>query len=690
MPKRTFDSVSSETSVIASESEDSVNSSIDSTNTTGSTGVPSSRDELPPQKKKQKRSVNFNGVTVFYFPRKQGFTCVPSQGGSTLGMGEKHTHTEKFTLSEYKRLQHQIHQRMIKEQRQMQKQLQLQHQQQQQQGQQQLIEQESHSDASSDSDNPTSSDSEDETDLYFLQPVSTRQRRTLLRQSGIKKIDNMEKDECKQIRVSREVCGCDCKVYCDPETCVCSLAGIKCQVDRLSFPCGCTKDGCGNLAGRIEFNPVRVKTHFIHTLMRLELEKKNNMSQGSDISGGWSEKEENSQGRDSKKAIDLSQFNSNERGSCRDCQNSAVNDIVMRDVQLSTGNVADLEGCITNTDFAALHYGSEAQMEAPMPNAGSSDTIPRVMFFNDSSDEEFHHSENTTSMLFQQKPPEESSYSESSDGSEGTYEDAYHNLTSFQETAASHTDVIALNSQSVQDNTPEHKYLELDGGSTSFKLEPISEMLNPIRFPSLPHSSSPNHQHRPCWTEGSERSFTADPVSPAAYGASNAYSLQNVSSTESSFLTGEYVQATGGSSTGSLYSCNPGYSQVSHQRSPSQNGGDYGNAGSAMACISSVTSEFSVQTNGFLDSIDTNPFSSHFTSNQAIKIEGPETDSTFDPPLPTSSSASGSSTHNNCRHPSLESTHMEGTNHNLNQDQRDTGQTFGEIIKESIVETVSA
>lgn len=45
-------------------------------------------------------------------------------------------------------------------------------------------------------------------------------------------------------------------------------------MDRLNFPCGCSRDGCANSSGRIEFNPVRVRTHFIHTLMRLELEKK--------------------------------------------------------------------------------------------------------------------------------------------------------------------------------------------------------------------------------------------------------------------------------------------------------------------------------------------------------------------------------------------------------------------------------
>lgn len=61
-------------------------------------------------------------------------------------------------------------------------------------------------------------------------------------------------------------------MYCDPESCSCALSGIQCQVDRLNFPCGCSRDACGNPSGRVEFNPVRVRTHFIHTLMRLELE----------------------------------------------------------------------------------------------------------------------------------------------------------------------------------------------------------------------------------------------------------------------------------------------------------------------------------------------------------------------------------------------------------------------------------
>lgn len=109
--------------------------------------------------------------------------------------------------------------------------------------------------------------------LNYLQPVPTRKRRALLRASGVRRIDALEKDECRDIRASREFCGCTCKGRCLPDSCSCSLAGIACQVDRMSFPCGCTQEGCANASGRTEFNPVRVRAHFLHTLMRLEIEK---------------------------------------------------------------------------------------------------------------------------------------------------------------------------------------------------------------------------------------------------------------------------------------------------------------------------------------------------------------------------------------------------------------------------------
>jgi len=47
-----------------------------------------------------------------------------------------------------------------------------------------------------------------------MKPVPTRQRRALLRESGIGKIETSEKDDCRQIRVSRESCGCSCQVSC--------------------------------------------------------------------------------------------------------------------------------------------------------------------------------------------------------------------------------------------------------------------------------------------------------------------------------------------------------------------------------------------------------------------------------------------------------------------------------------------
>lgn len=50
----------------------------------------------------------------------------------------------------------------------------------------------------------------------------------------------------------------------------------------MSFPCGCSRDGCGNAAGRIEFNPLRVRTHYLHTIMKLDLEKRRMLIHGSD------------------------------------------------------------------------------------------------------------------------------------------------------------------------------------------------------------------------------------------------------------------------------------------------------------------------------------------------------------------------------------------------------------------------
>lgn len=64
----------------------------------------------------------------------------------------------------------------------------------------------------------------------FLQPYPSKQRYALLKAAGVKKIDKEEKRQLHELRISRENCGCDCQGFCEPETCSCSLAGIKCQV----------------------------------------------------------------------------------------------------------------------------------------------------------------------------------------------------------------------------------------------------------------------------------------------------------------------------------------------------------------------------------------------------------------------------------------------------------------------------
>lgn len=70
-------------------------------------------------------------------------------------------------------------------------------------------------------------------DGSFLRPYSSKQRQALLQAAGVKRIDREEKRQLHALRLSREACGCDCQGFCEPETCACSLAGIKCQVRNL-------------------------------------------------------------------------------------------------------------------------------------------------------------------------------------------------------------------------------------------------------------------------------------------------------------------------------------------------------------------------------------------------------------------------------------------------------------------------
>ncbi|KAI3354828.1 hypothetical protein L3Q82_004635 [Scortum barcoo] len=227
---------------------------------------------LKKSKRARRGNVTFDQVTVFFFPRCQGFTSVPSRGGCTLGMMQRHSVLRTYTLAEFA-----VEQRLLRREKLLNRlreeklealKLKL-----TKNGTQENEEAERLTvDDIPEQDIDISGASLEEGS--FLQPYPPKRRYTLLKAAGVKKIDKEEKRQLHELRISRENCGCDCQGFCEPETCSCSLAGIKCQMDHSSFPCGCTKDGCGNTEGRIEFNSTRVQTHYIHTIMKLELEKR--------------------------------------------------------------------------------------------------------------------------------------------------------------------------------------------------------------------------------------------------------------------------------------------------------------------------------------------------------------------------------------------------------------------------------
>ncbi|MED6257217.1 Cysteine/serine-rich nuclear protein 3, partial [Ataeniobius toweri] len=188
---------------------------------------------LKREKRLRARRVHFENVTVYYFNRRQGFTSVPSQGGSTLGMSNRHSWVRQYSLGEFALEQEKIHRDLLKD-----------HLKEEKLNSIKLKLTENGTVESEEANTLTAEDiSDDDIDLdntevdeyFFLQPFTTKKRRALLRSSGVKKIDVEEKHELRAIRMSREDCGCDCRLFCDPETCACSIAGIKCQVKPTKY-----------------------------------------------------------------------------------------------------------------------------------------------------------------------------------------------------------------------------------------------------------------------------------------------------------------------------------------------------------------------------------------------------------------------------------------------------------------------
>ncbi|XP_062335019.1 cysteine/serine-rich nuclear protein 1b [Osmerus eperlanus] len=262
-----------------SESESCYSDTLDSTPSNPSS--PATHFHTTSILKKAKRvrrergtNVTFDQVTVFFFQHCQGFISVPSRGGCSLGMVQRHSALRTYTLAEFAAEQIVLRRKKLLDRLREEKLEAL-----------KLKLTKNGTQESEEAEHLTVDDiPEEELDLgtagtclddgSFLHPYSSKRRHMLLKAAGVKKIDKEEKRQLHELRVSREDCGCNCQGFCEPETCGCSLAGIKCQMDHSSFPCGCTKDGCGNTEGRIQFNSSRVQTHYIHTIMKLELEKR--------------------------------------------------------------------------------------------------------------------------------------------------------------------------------------------------------------------------------------------------------------------------------------------------------------------------------------------------------------------------------------------------------------------------------
>ncbi|XP_010285152.1 PREDICTED: cysteine/serine-rich nuclear protein 3-like, partial [Phaethon lepturus] len=164
---------------------------------------------LKKSKRLKKNNVEFDRVTVFYFPRCQGFTSVPSRGGCTLGMVSKHSSSRQFTLAEFSKEQENVRREKLEEKLKEEKlealkwKLTMNGTKESEEANQLTIE-----DISDDDIDVSSVDLEDG---FFLQPYPAKKRRALLKAVGVKKIDKEEKRELHNIRLSREDCGCDCR-----------------------------------------------------------------------------------------------------------------------------------------------------------------------------------------------------------------------------------------------------------------------------------------------------------------------------------------------------------------------------------------------------------------------------------------------------------------------------------------------
>ncbi|KAL3114560.1 hypothetical protein niasHT_014367 [Heterodera trifolii] len=244
-----------------------------------------------------KRRVNFGNVEVFRFEFAQGHDTVPAKGGVSLGMESTHHARHLFQLSEYTKYCKAEKRTKLCRWR----------------AAAQVVEQQTRKPtkrkakfgasgqspkrpkyadkaiemSTSSSETEEESDEEMSEQCHVYEPL----RRALLGNCGVA-IEETVADESLQVAETRSQCGCRCEGQkCVPEQCECALSGIRCQVDYLdesnpsnSFPCSCSASSCGNPEGRVELDPLRIRNHFLQTLMRLKAAKKMGMDESGEVS----------------------------------------------------------------------------------------------------------------------------------------------------------------------------------------------------------------------------------------------------------------------------------------------------------------------------------------------------------------------------------------------------------------------
>ncbi|KAI1708263.1 cysteine/serine-rich nuclear protein 2 [Ditylenchus destructor] len=249
--------------------------------------------EFKRTRRKKRKTVRFGGLVCWYFNRAQGYDTVPMIGSTSLGMEPLHFSQKEYSLVDF-------HNACAKENARKDAILKkavidLENSKmevtlngtltpaanaEQEDGENtiNLCEASTSSGSASQTmlfDDEFDSEDEDEADfqdsLIFLHPLGSKARRLILKNAGVQ-VDKSLKVEYEDITKSRLSCGCQCtNGKCLPSSCECALAGIKCQVDRPSYPCACIDDSaCENPEGRQVFDALKVHTHFLQTIMRLK------------------------------------------------------------------------------------------------------------------------------------------------------------------------------------------------------------------------------------------------------------------------------------------------------------------------------------------------------------------------------------------------------------------------------------